>query len=60
MIAAAAHALAGDQGRARRWADDARNRHASLTQAEFFGAFPIQDEAMRGRLAKALESVGFS
>jgi TolB-like protein len=59
MIAAAAHALAGDSGRARHWADDARVRQPSLTQAEFFGAFPIRDETMRSRLAKALESVGF-
>jgi hypothetical protein len=59
MIAAAAHALAGDSARAMRWADDARLRQPMLTQAEFFGAFPIRDESMRRRLAEALISVGF-
>lgn len=58
MIAAAANALAGDMGRARHWVSDALARNPALTQAEFFGAFPIRDEDMRQRLAKALASVG--
>ena len=59
MIAAGAHALAGNTQRATHWADDVRSRNPALTQADFFGAFPFRSQEMRSRLVKALASVGF-
>lgn len=59
MIAAAAQALGGDAARAAFWAANARARNASLTAADFFRAFPMQSDAMRGRVAKALAGLGF-
>jgi len=57
MIAVAAHASAGDDARARRWADQVRARCA-LTRADFFVAFPMKDEAMRARVSDALARSG--
>ena len=59
MIAAAAHALSGDGARAAFWASNARERSAALTRADFFRAFPIKSDAMRSRLERGLELVGF-
>lgn len=59
MIAAAAHALAGDGARAGFWADNVRQRNDKLTREVFFRAFPMKLEPMRSRLDRALLQVGF-
>jgi TolB-like protein/Flp pilus assembly protein TadD len=59
MIAAAAHELSGDGARAASWAANARERNPSLTQDDFFRAFPIKSDTMRSRIERALELVGF-
>jgi tetratricopeptide (TPR) repeat protein len=59
MIAAAAHSLSGDTKRATFWATNARERDATLTRAAFFRAFPIKSDAMRTRLERTLELLGF-
>jgi predicted Zn-dependent protease len=59
MIAAAAHTLAGDAARAAFWAANVRERSPDLTRADFFRAFPIKSEALRVRIERALDSVGF-
>ncbi|MBX3026175.1 winged helix-turn-helix domain-containing protein [bacterium] len=59
MIAAVAHVLGGDPSRADFWTANVRARDAGLTAADFFRAFPMQSEAMRGRVAKALTDLGF-
>lgn len=58
VIAAVAARLHGDDARAKRWADEARRRNPTLTQTDFFGSFPMQDAAMRSRLASALTALG--
>jgi glyoxylate carboligase len=59
MIAVAAHALAGDDARAARWAANVRERNGALTRADFFRAFPMKPEAMRARVSDALARFGF-
>jgi TolB-like protein len=59
MIAAAAHAMAGDTARAAFWAANVRERNAALTCEDFFRAFPMQSDAMRARVQRALAQVGF-
>lgn len=59
MIAAAAHAIAGDATRGRFWAGNARERNSALTLDDFFRAFPMQSETMRTRVRQALAEVGF-
>jgi TolB-like protein len=59
MIAAAAHALAGDATRAASWASEVRARDAALTKDDFFRSFPMKPEAMRGRVSDALARMGF-
>ena len=59
MIAAGAQSLAGNQELAMKWADDVRERAPSLSREDFFGAFPIQQAAMRSRISSALKKVGF-
>ena len=59
MIAAAAQALAGNHENARRWAAEVRSRSPALTRDDFFGAFPMRSDAMRKRVAAALETLGF-
>jgi TolB-like protein/DNA-binding winged helix-turn-helix (wHTH) protein len=59
LIAAAAHALAGDGARAAFWAANVRERNAELTRLDFFRAFPIKSDALRSRLERGLELVGF-
>jgi glyoxylate carboligase len=59
MIAAVAHALAGDEPRAAAWAANVRARNATLGRSDFFRAFPIRPETMRSRVSGALERHGF-
>lgn len=59
MIAAAAHQLAGDEGRAVAWADNVRSRNDLLTQGDFFQSFPMKALAMRSGTASALAELGF-
>jgi TolB-like protein/DNA-binding winged helix-turn-helix (wHTH) protein/Tfp pilus assembly protein PilF len=59
MIAAVAHALAGNAAQARSWANNVRQRDPRLTREDFFRAFPIKPEAMGSRLSAALKSLGF-
>jgi TolB-like protein len=59
MIAAAAHTLKGDRERATFWAANVRERSPALTREDFFRAFPIRSDVMRGRVQQALEQSGF-
>jgi hypothetical protein len=59
MIATAAHSLAGDAARAASWAASVRARNAALTRDDFFRSFPMKAEAMRVRVASALQRYGF-
>ncbi len=58
MIAAAAHALAGDEVRAAAWAANVRARAPALTRGDFLRAFPMRGEALRVRVASALARAG--
>jgi TolB-like protein len=60
MIAAAAHELAGDTSRATHWSANVRERNAALSREDFFRAFPIRPNALRGRLDGALTRLGFN
>ena len=59
MIAAALHALAGDDVKATHWAADVRSRNPVLTREDFFRAFPIKCDVTRARVASALQRCGF-
>jgi len=59
MIAAVAQLLAGDETRARTWADNVRERNAALTSEDFFAAFPLKDPATHSSVAAALATLGF-
>ena len=59
MIASAAHTLKGDRERAAFWAANVRDRSPTLTREDFFRAFPMKSDTMRGRLLQALEQSGF-
>jgi TolB-like protein len=59
LIAAAAHALAGDASRAAMWADNVRQRNSTLTSEDFFRSFPMRSDALRARLHGALCQLGF-
>ena len=59
MIAAAAHAMKGDIGRAEFWAANIRERNAALTLEDFCRAFPMKSDTMRGRVLEALTKFGF-
>ena len=59
MIAAVAHAIQGNRERAAFWADNVRERNPRISFDDFFQAFPIQSQAMRGRVQRALASCGF-
>jgi TolB-like protein len=59
MIAAAASQLAGQQDKARTWADDVRGRRPNITRTDFFDAFPIRNQEQRRRMADALAVLGF-
>jgi glyoxylate carboligase len=59
MIAAAATALGGDDARAAAWAADVRARNPMLDRDDFFRAFPMQPQALKRRVSKALARLGF-
>ena len=59
MIAAAAHALAGNMAQAESWAANVRERNPTLTREDFFRSFPMKSEAARSRVSAALERCGF-
>ncbi len=59
MIAAAAQMLAGNEHLAKGWANDVRSRNPLLNREDFFRAFPMKSEAMRSRISKALQTLGF-
>lgn len=54
LIAAAAHSLNGDHGRASAWARSARARQPGIGADEFFAAFPFRDPAARADIGRAL------
>ena len=56
MIAAAAHALNGDQARAAFWLSSARRRSPGLDRRAFLQAFPFRDPS--GRIFSALDRLG--
>ena len=57
-IAAAAHALNGDDAEAKAWLGSARRRTPGLGTADFFRAFPFRDSLTRRRISEALDRVG--
>jgi TolB-like protein len=59
LVAAVAHALAGDELKAASWAANVRARNASLTSEDFFRAFPMKSEATKARVGNALARFGF-
>jgi TolB-like protein len=59
MIASAAHALAGDEGRAAAWAANVRARNPALARVDFFRSFPMRPAQMRERIEAALVRHGF-
>jgi tetratricopeptide (TPR) repeat protein len=59
MIAAAAHAMRGNRERAAFWAANTRERSPKISLDDFFRAFPMQSEAIRRRVQRALASCGF-
>jgi len=56
---------AANQGRRARkqraafWAGNARERYAGLGREDFCRSFPMRSDAMRGRVLRALEQLGF-
>lgn len=59
MIAAVSQFLAGDESRARAWAENVRERNERLRSSDFFAAFPLKDEVLHERVAAALGTLGF-
>lgn len=59
MIAATAHGLNGNAGKARAWADSARARAAHLDKADFLRAFPFRGLPTRARVTGMLGELGF-
>ena len=59
MIAATAHGLNGNAGKARAWADSVRARAAHLDKADFLRAFPFRDPPTRARVAGMLGTLDF-
>lgn len=59
MIAAAAHALAGNVQRALRWSATARDRNPDADQSLLFEGLPVQDERTRHRISRALSELKF-
>lgn len=59
MLAASAHALAGQMEPAARWAAQVRARKATLTREDFFRAFPMRPPEVRRRASQALAGLGF-
>ena len=59
MIAATAHGLNGNSGKAHAWADSVRARAAHLDKADFLRAFPFRDLPTRARVTGMLGKLGF-
>ncbi|MES1158474.1 MAG: winged helix-turn-helix domain-containing protein [Terricaulis silvestris] len=59
MTACVAHALNGDDFRAKAWAAHAKARAPNFSTATFFRAFPLRDMETRKRLTSALARCGF-
>jgi hypothetical protein len=55
LIALIAHSLNGDRERAAYWAKNATGRRPDLTAAHFFQSFPFREDAIRRRIARALD-----
>jgi TolB-like protein len=58
MLAAVAHGLNGEKAAAQAWARSARRRRPGLSSGHFLAAFPFRDEAVRGRIAGVIDSLG--
>ncbi|MGB5492840.1 MAG: winged helix-turn-helix domain-containing protein [Woeseiaceae bacterium] len=59
MIAATAHALAGNEDQANTWVADVRARSPLLSSAHFLRSFPIRSEPLRTNVTTALRQLGF-
>lgn len=61
LIAVVSHAQAGDDAKARAWAESARARAPEVNKADFMRAFPFRDSAKAAgeRCTKMLERYGF-
>jgi hypothetical protein len=59
MIAAVAHALAGQGSQAEAWATNVRERKPTLDRVDFFRAFPFKPAPLRARVSAALETLRF-
>jgi TolB-like protein len=60
VIAAACHALNGDDARAQTWRSDAQRRQPSVSCQRFFQSFPFADPALRQEIAGALQRSGLA
>jgi TolB-like protein/cytochrome c-type biogenesis protein CcmH/NrfG len=58
MIAAAGHALNGDDARASGWLDSARRRSPGLDRTVFLEAFPFRDPGAIRRVCEAFDRLG--
>ena len=58
MIAAAGHALNGDDGRGAIWLGSARRRSPGLDRTAFFQAFPFRDPGATRRISEAFSRLG--
>jgi glyoxylate carboligase len=58
MIAACAHALAGDATRAASWAANVRERAPALSREDFFRSLPMRPGPVRARVDAALARLG--
>ena len=58
MIAAAAHALNGDEVRAHAWASSVHAKASHLDKTDFIRAFPFRDVPTRLRVLSVLEKLG--
>jgi hypothetical protein len=59
LIASVTNALAGNQVRATRWAENVRSRSPTLSSQDFFRAFPMKSADTKARVANALARLGF-
>lgn len=59
LIAAACCLLNGNEEHARAWAENVRRRHPTFSRSDFFRSLPFQAIDARGRIAQALEKLGF-
>lgn len=58
IIAALAHALAGDRAAAERWASEVRRGDPRYDKSRFFKAFPFTDEGTLAKAKAALKRLG--